>query len=333
MRVQRGAVPESSLQACSALRGQEILPGAAMRQALALAACLLIALAAAREGPPPGRRLLQRRLASQAPFNSAQRLGNVASPTPEQRRRREASERVAQELAERQTPDAALHTAANRTTQLLRRRAALLSEVARIDVELAKERDSRRAALTRKYEAALKALDEEESRYARPPSPADGESLRDQIAAAVGRSRGGGGGSSTGMAHQDIEHQDVDIDVILTHIDADGDGVITKAEAKSASAGATVVQFGPSALVGCLAGVVCYVLCRLCFLRSAPVGSRVHGSVAAWLHPRGAGKPPLAAAGTATKAKVSGGNEVISSTDKAARMRKRHGECGPAIAC
>jgi hypothetical protein len=307
----------------------------------ALLLAIILGLGSAHASSPPGRRLLQRRLASQAPFNTAQRLGSAASPTTaEQRRRREASERVAQELAEQQSLDAALQTAANRTTQLLRRRAALLAQVARIDAEIAKERDSRRAAITRKYEEELKALDEEESHYARAPAPAGGESLREQIAAAVvahqtsGRSRGGASGGSNGMAHQDIEHQDVDIDVILTHIDADGDGVITKAEAKSASTGAAVVQFGPSALVGCLAGVVCYVLCRFVaarYVRSAAASSRAQGGVAAWLQPRGAGKSPLAVAGAASKSKGSASNEVVSSHDKAARMRKRHGEC--AIAC
>ena len=285
----------------------------------ALLLAIILGLGSAHASSPPGRRLLQRRLASQAPFNTAQRLGSAASPTTaEQRRRREASERVAQELAEQQSLDAALQTAANRTTQLLRRR----------------------AAITRKYEEELKALDEEESHYARAPAPAGGESLREQIAAAVvahqtsGRSRGGASGGSNGMAHQDIEHQDVDIDVILTHIDADGDGVITKAEAKSASTGAAVVQFGPSALVGCLAGVVCYVLCRFVaarYVRSAAASSRAQGGVAAWLQPRGAGKSPLAVAGAASKSKGSASNEVVSSHDKAARMRKRHGEC--AIAC
>jgi hypothetical protein len=304
--------------------------------------CMILALAAARDGSPPGRRLLQRRLEAQAPFNTARKMA-MASPTAEQRRRHEASERVAKELAEQQSPDAAFQTAANRTTALLRKRAALLAEVQRIDSELAKERDSRRAAITRKYEEELKALDEEESRYVRPPMPAGGESLRDQIAAAVvahqtsGRNRGSTGGGS-GMAHQDIEHQDVDIDVILTHIDADGDGVITKAEAKSASTGAAVVQFGPSALVGCLAGVVCYVLCRFAaarYLRHAPPSSRAQGGMAAWLHPRGAGKTPLAVVGTASKLKGSASSEVVGSHDKAARIRKRHAEsqCDPAIAC
>ena len=124
----------------------------------------------------------------------------------------------------------------------------------------------------------------------------------------------------------------------LGQIDADGDGVITKAEAKSASAGAAMVQLGPSALVGCLAGILCYVLCRVvvarCLPRRCPRTAPIQHRVSGLLQPR-AGKPssvahspPPPPLGLGVK-----GGEAVSSQDKATRMRKRHGECGPATAC
>ena len=289
----------------------------------------------------PGRRLMERPVARGAPLNRARRLESAAAAAAQQRRR-EAADRAAEELIERQSPEIALQAGANRTTHLLRKRTALLSEVARIDAELARERDSRRAALMRKYEQDLQALDEEEGRFARPPAVTSGmgggDSLRDQIAAAVVAQRSGRSGANGGVAHQDVAHQDVDIDVVLTHIDADGDGVITKAEAKSASAGAAMVQLGPSALVGCLAGILCYVLCRVvvarCLPRRCPRTAPIQHRVSGLLQPR-AGKPssvahspPPPPLGLGVK-----GGEAVSSQDKATRMRKRHGECGPATAC
>ena len=221
-------------------------------------------------------------------------------------------------------PEEQLNAATNRTVALLRKRAMLMDQVAQVDRQLATERDSKRAALTAKYERELQALDEEAA-VLRSASPTGGggapHSLRDQIAAAVHHqqqrtSSSSGGGQDV---HQDVAHQDVDIDVALTLIDADGDGVISTAEAKSASAGAAVLQIGPSATIGCIAGVVCYLVCRLVakhlMLRKTSPGRPLVQS---------RGKSPL------------GGKPLAIIREEAPPRpprKKVHGECGPAIAC
>ena len=218
-------------------------------------------------------------------------------------------------------PEEQFNAATNRTVALLRKRALLMDQVAQVDRQLAMERDSKRAALTAKYERELQALDEEAAAL-RSTSPSGGSaphSLRDQIAAAVQQQRTttASSSSSGGVAHQDVAHQDVDIDVALTLIDADGDGVISSAEAKSASAGAAFVQIGPSAAIGCIAGIMCYLGCRLVakhlMLRKAP------------------GRPGLQA--RAKSASPLGGKPPLADAAPRPPRKKVHGECGPAIAC
>jgi hypothetical protein len=268
---------------------------------------LLLATLTTGSPEPKGRRLMQRRWGP--PTATRQQLGDA--------QRLEERRRLQKAAAVRESPDAALESAGNRTALLLRERAALLRRVAEIDAEIDRERDSRRAALTAKYEAELAALDAEAERLR---GASDGvRGLGDQIAAALVAHRRAPDGT---VAHQDVAHQDVDIDVVLTHIDADGDGVITKAEAKSASAGALFVQLGPSAAMGCLAGALCYIACRICFRyrRGAPV---------AVLQPRGGAKVLRPGAVGGSSGKSGSAAEVPPN----ARMRKRHAECGPAVAC
>lgn len=112
-----------------------------------------------------------------------------------------------------------------------------------------------------------------------------------------------------------------------THIDADGDGVITKAEAKSASAGATVVQWGPSAAVGCLAGVLCYIACRVFTSRHMRTKQ-----TAAQLQQHRCRCAAAVAAAAASGTKGSG--EAIAPLGQQARMRKHKQSCdGAAVAC
>jgi hypothetical protein len=261
---------------------------------------LLLPLATAS----PGRRLMEQRPAPRSSLaHAAKPLRPVSSPPPA-----ESSASIA---------------STNRSALLLRR-SYLLQQVAEIDAKLREERDTRRAALTAEFEQKLAALDDEQSQIAPLPAGA-GDSLREQIAAAIVTHRERGGMEDGHAPHQDVAHQDVDIDVVLTHIDADGDGVITKAEAKSASAGATVVQFGPSAAVGCLAGVLCYLACRL----YAASHYREKRNAARMQHSCRCAAAVAAAAGSGTKT----GGEAVVPPPQHARMRKHKGSDGPAVVC
>lgn len=145
---------------------------------------------------------------------------------------------------------AAALPAANRTAELMRTRQALLQQVASIDVMLANERNARRAELTAQYERALKELDDEVPlRSSMPAGPHD---LHSQIAPHVGEIID----EIRRAPHQDVAHQDIDIDVVLNHIDSDGDGVVTRAEVRAA------IGAVPVTIVGCLAGIFCYLACR-----------------------------------------------------------------------
>ena len=148
------------------------------------------------------------------------------------------------------TAAAAALPAANRTAELMRTRQALLQQVASIDVMLANERNARRAELTAQYERALKELDDEVPlRSSMPAGPHD---LHSQIAPHVGEIID----DIRRVPHQDVAHQDIDIDVVLNHIDSDGDGVVTRAEVRAA------IGAVPVTIVGCLAGIFCYLACR-----------------------------------------------------------------------
>ena len=157
------------------------------------------------------------------------------------------------------TAAAAALPAANRTAELMRTRQALLQQVASIDDMLANERNARRAELTAQYERALKELDDEVPlRSSMPAGPHD---LHSQIAPHVGEIID----DIRRVPHQDVAHQDIDIDVVLNHIDSDGDGVLTRAEVRAATAGAAVgaaIGAVPVTIVGCLAGILCYLACR-----------------------------------------------------------------------
>ena len=145
---------------------------------------------------------------------------------------------------------AAALPAANRTAELMRTRQALLQQVASIDVMLANERNARRAELTAQYERALKELDDEVPlRSSMPAGPHD---LHSQIAPHFGEIID----EIRRAPHQDVAHQDIDIDVVLNHIDSDGDGVVTRAEVRAA------IGAVPVTIVGCLAGIFCYLACR-----------------------------------------------------------------------
>lgn len=151
---------------------------------------------------------------------------------------------------------AAALPAANRTAELMRTRQALLQQVASIDVMLANERNARRAELTAQYERALKELDDEVPlRSSMPAGPHD---LHSQIAPHVGEIID----EIRRAPHQDVAHQDIDIDVVLNHIDSDGDGVVTRAEVRAA------IGAVPVTIVGCLAGIFCYLACRWLLGRS-----------------------------------------------------------------
>ena len=151
---------------------------------------------------------------------------------------------------------AAALPAANRTAELMRTRQALLQQVASIDDMLANERNARRAELTAQYERALKELDDEVPlRSSKPAGPHD---LHSQIAPHVGEIID----DIRRVPHQDVAHQDIDIDVVLNHIDSDGDGVVTRAEVRAA------IGAVPVTIVGCLAGIFCYLACRWLLGRS-----------------------------------------------------------------
>ena len=276
----------------------------------------------------PGRRLMERRGVAQVRKGLSDTPIINAGVAQAQLRKGLAGLAPPINAATQKDPDTIqeldLQRATNRTATLLRRRSNLLQQVAEIDHHLAQERDTRRAALTAKYEQELRMLDEEATRLG--TDKGDGVSrgtLRDEIAAAVAQQRVGGAGSSSSMGyHQDIGHQDVDIDVVLQHIDTDGDGHITTAEVRSASAGAAVMSWGTSALVGGFGGILCYLFCRFVLPRLVKQRSTIRV-----LHPRRPGPPPASPGAMALKPGGTAGE---------ARMRKatkKENTCGPAIAC
>ena len=133
----------------------------------------------------------------------------------------------------------------------------LLQRVSAIDSELADERDSRRAELTARYERDIQALDEEAVTLSASTPLVHTQIAQAQLSEAVRHH----------SPHVHGSHQDIDIDVVtvLNHIDTNGDGVLTTAEVRGASVGAAIWQaMGavPTTLLGCTAGVVCYLLCR-----------------------------------------------------------------------
>jgi hypothetical protein len=210
---------------------------------------------------------------------------------------------------------AAALPAENRTAELMRTRQALLQQVASIDVMLANERNARRAELTAQYERALKELDDEVP--VRSSMPAGPHDLHSQIAPHVGEIVD----EIRRVPHQDIAHQDIDIDVVLNHIDSDGDGVLTRAEVRAATAGAAVgaaIGAVPVTIVGCLAGIFCYLACRWLVGRSRRD----------WLS---GGRSPqhgaMAKAGSASAAAITG--------ESAVRNRKKQslasGRCAPTV--
>ena len=84
----------------------------------------------------------------------------------------------------------------------------------------------------------------------------------------------------------------------ITHtfaaIDTDSDGVITRAEVQGAKSGAAVMQYSAvimPAIIGCMAGVFCYFVCRLIArkLRGGAGGTTLRPKVR---FPAGSG-PPL----------------------------------------
>ena len=229
--------------------------------------------------------------------------------------------------------DDLLEAASNRTVALLQARENLLRQVAGIDRQLELERDSKRKALTAKYERELRELDDEADALRRPTlSPSTAGSLQHKIAAAVGAAKQGGS-----AAHHDAKNSgdhvdqvyDIDIDLDIVHaIDTDGDGVITRAEVQGAKSGAAVMQYSAvimPAIIGCMAGVFCYFVCRLIArkLRGGAGSSTLRPKVR---FPAGSGPPLVQPPQQAANSKQPGQS----------CMRRKHGEketCGPAIAC
>lgn len=198
--------------------------------------------------PPNARRLISQQPIGRRVPVSAAAAGYRISSAKQQQRPPPPSPPAALESA------SAVATWSNRTAELLATRRLLLQRVAEIDAQLAKERDSRRAELTARYELALQALDNEERASTLTGGAPMAHDVRATIADAIYRA-----------PHQDVAHQDIDIDVVLNHIDTDGDGVLTRAEVRGASVGAAIWQaigVVPTYIVGCFAGVACYLVCR-----------------------------------------------------------------------
>lgn len=288
-------------------------------------------------GTMPGRRLMQKNTAGIPRATGLPKNPAVTAVTPRASTSPPTPASTLPPTAAPKEEDLLLETSVNRTVQLLAMREQLLQQVAQIDRQLETERDSKRRALTAKYERELRALDDE--------------------AAALTKGGGSSGGGSAAVLLREVidEHEphidlplrrgdrrpsdphvdvhDIDIDVVLNHIDTDHDGVVTHAEVQK---GAAVMQLGAAVgpmVLGSLAGVVCYLICRF-------VARKWLAGTAASAQQRGRVKvrPPAGAKAAAMVGGGGGGNNSPLGGNGEARMRRKHGEhgkqeCGPAIAC
>lgn len=179
-------------------------------------------------------------------------------------------------LATTSPPTYSVEGRSNGTIGLLRERELLLARVAAIDSEIEHERNLKRRALTEAYERAMRALDDE---FATKRGTGDGSAGDAAIELQQGLHVAATHGSERTTGHQDIAHQDISVTMLHVDkdaavlIDQDGDGRISRDEVgpvvRAAHRDAALEAASP-ALLGCTAGILCYILLR-CATKGIPI--------------------------------------------------------------